>query len=197
MHGKVDWSVGRFELKRQFFKLVGSNFRVFDPSGRLGLFSHQHGFRLKEDIRIYSDESKSHEVLSIRARQIFDFAAAYDVVDTATGQKVGALKRKGWKSILRDEWIVLGPDDAEVATVIEDSALLAFLRRFATNLIPQNYDMVLRQGGERVADYKQHFNPFVYWLTMDFTMDPASRLDPRLKVAAGILLAAVEGRQEG
>jgi hypothetical protein len=31
---------------------------------------------------------------------------------------------------------------------------------------------------------------------MDFTMDPQDSLDPRLKVAAGVLLAAIEGRQE-
>ena len=192
----IDWSAGRFELKRQFFKLVGSNFRVFDSSERLVLFSHQHGFKLKEDIRVYSDESKAVEVLSIKARQVMDFSAAYDVVETATGQKVGALKRKGWKSVLRDEWIVMDANDRDVAKVIEDSAFMALLRRFATNLIPQNYDMLL-QDGSRVADYKQHFNPFVYWLTMDFSMDPQKRLDPRLKVAAGILLAAIEGRQEG
>jgi hypothetical protein len=186
----------RFELKRQFFKLVGSNFRVFDAAGRLVLFSHQKGFKIREDIRIYADEAKSREVLAIAARQIFDFAAAYDVVDSTTGQKVGALKRKGWKSILRDEWIVMDPQDVEIGKVIEDSPLMAFLRRFATNLIPQNYDLLLNDG-TRVADYRQHFNPFLYWLTMDFSMDPQHRLDPRLKVAAGVLLAAIEGRQEG
>ena len=43
------------------------------------------------------------ELLSIQARQIIDFSAAYDVYDGSTGSKVGALKRKGMKSILRDE----------------------------------------------------------------------------------------------
>ena len=47
------------------------------------MFSEQKMFRLREDIRVYSDESKSQEVLSIKARQILDFSAAYDVVDTA------------------------------------------------------------------------------------------------------------------
>lgn len=186
----------RFELKRQFFKLVGSNFRIFDQFNNLVLFSHQKGFKIREDIRVYADEAGTREVLSIAARQIFDFQAAYDVVDSATGQKVGALKRKGWKSILRDEWIVMDASDREIGKVIEDSGLMAFLRRFATNLIPQNYDLLLNDG-TRVADYRQHFNPFLYWLTMDFSMDPQHRLDPRLKVAAGVLLAAIEGRQEG
>jgi hypothetical protein len=125
-----------------------------------------------------------------------DFAAAYDVIESATGQKVGALKRKGWSSIIRDEWIVLDANDQEIGKVIEDSTLMAMLRRFATNLIPQNYDLLLNDG-TRVADFRQHWNPFLYWLTIDFSMDPQHRIDPRLKFAAAVLLAAIEGRQSG
>jgi len=75
--------------------------------GNLVMFSEQKMFRWKEDIRVYADESKMREVLSIKARQIMDFYAAYDVVDTEMNQKVGALRRKGWRSMVRDEWEVL------------------------------------------------------------------------------------------
>ncbi|MDQ2693348.1 MAG: hypothetical protein M3Y68_15025, partial [Chloroflexota bacterium] len=68
-------------LRRQAIALTGK-FRFYDPAGRLVMFSEQKMFRLKEDIRIYGDESKAQEVLSIQARQIMDFSAAYDVVDT-------------------------------------------------------------------------------------------------------------------
>ena len=54
---------------------------------------------------------------------------------------------------------------------------------------------MLVNGTQRVGEYRQHFNPFVYWLTMDFTMDPQDTVDVRLKIATGILLAAIEGRQ--
>ena len=184
----------RYELKRQMFKLVGADFRIYDGVGSLVMFSHQKGFRLKEDIRVYTDETKQHESLVIQARQIMDFSAAYDVWDPVARQKVGALKRKGWKSILRDEWIVMDADDREIAVVIEDSALLALLRRFLSNLIPQNYDMLVN-GTTQVADYRQHWNPFLYWLSMDFSMDRGSGIDPRLKIAMGVLLAAIERRQ--
>ena len=184
----------RYELKRQMFKLVGADFRIYDGVGSLVMFSHQKGFRLKEEIRVYTDETKQHESLVIQARQIMDFSAAYDVWDPVARQKVGALKRKGWKSILRDEWIVMDADDREIAVVIEDSALLALLRRFLSNLIPQNYDMLVN-GTTQVADYRQHWNPFLYWLSMDFSMDRGSGIDPRLKIAMGVLLAAIERRQ--
>ncbi len=182
----------QYLLKRQVFALTGK-FRVYDPSENLVLFSEQKMFRLREDIRIYSDETKSQEVLTIKARQIIDFSAAYDVVDSATGQKVGALRRKGLASILRDEWEILDVGDNVIGKLFEDSMGLALLRRFLSGLIPQNYDITI--GTDRVADLKQNFNPFAYQLNVDFSMDISQRLDRRIGLAAGILLAAVEGRQ--
>ena len=181
-------------LKRQVFALTGK-FRFYDPGGNLVLFSEQKMFRLREDIRVYADESKAQEVLTVKARQIIDFSAAYDVVDSTVQQKVGALRRKGLRSILRDEWEVLDANDQVIGMLFEDSIALALLRRFILGwLLPQNYDLTI--GGTRAADLRQRFNPFQYMLDLDLSVDPAKRLDPRLGIAAAILLAAVEGRQE-
>ena len=180
-------------LKRQVFALTGK-FRIYDPMENLVLYSEQKMFRLREDIRVYADEGKTQEVLMIKARQIIDFSAAYDVMDSASGQKVGALRRKGWRSLLRDEWEVLDVNDQIIGLLFEDSMRLALLRRFLLgSLLPQNYDLTL--GTERVADLKQCFNLFAYQLDLDFSMDIARKLDRRLGIAAGILLAAIEGKQ--
>ncbi len=182
----------QYLLKRQVFALAGK-FRFYEPGGKLVLFSEQKMFKLREDIRVFSDESKSQEVLMIKARQFIDFSAAYDVVDSATGQKIGALRRKGLASMLRDEWEILDVSDNVIGKLFEDSMGLALIRRFLSNLVPQNYDITM--GTDRVADLKQNFNPFTYELNLDFSMDINHRLDRRLGIAAGILLAAVEGRQ--
>ncbi len=182
----------KYVLKRQVFALAGK-FRFYDPSGNLVLFSQQKMFKLREDIRVFSDESKTQEVLMIKARQIIDFSAAFDVVDSVMGQKVGALRRKGLASLLRDEWEILDVGDNVIGSLFEDSMGLALIRRFLSNLVPQNYDITM--GTDRVADLKQNFNPFTYELNLDFSMDINHRLDRRLGIAAGILLAAVEGRQ--
>lgn len=180
-------------LRRQAIALTGK-FRFYNPAGQLVMFSEQKMFKLREDIRVYSDENKTQEVLSIQARQIVDFSAAYDVVDTALNQKVGALRRRGWNSILRDEWEVLDANDNVIGKLFEDSMGLAMLRRLLLgSLLPQNYDLTL--GETRVADLRQNFNLFRYELNLDFSMDPTQRLDRRLGIAAGILLAVVEGKQ--
>lgn len=182
----------QYLLKRQVFALAGK-FRFYAPNGQLVLFSEQKMFKLREDIRVYADESKTQEVLMIKARQIIDFSAAFDVVDSTTGQKVGALRRKGLASLLRDEWEILDVGDKVIGSLFEDSMGMALLRRFLSSLIPQNYDITI--GTNRVADLKQTFNPFSYQLNLDFSMDTAHQLDRRIGIAAGILLAAIEGRQ--
>jgi hypothetical protein len=50
-------------------------------------------------------------------------------------------------------------------------------------------------GETRVADLRQNFNLFRYELNLDFSMDMGRLLDRRIGIAAGILLAAVEGKQ--
>jgi uncharacterized protein YxjI len=180
-------------LRRQALALTGK-FRFYDPMGNLVMFSEQKMFKLREDVRVYADESKTREVLSIKARQIIDFSAAYDVVDSELNQKVGALRRKGWSSMLRDEWEVLDANDNVLGKLFEDSMGLALLRRFLLgSWLPQNYDMAF--GETRVADLRQNFNLFRYELNLDFSMDPTHRLDRRLGIAAGLLLAVVEGKQ--
>lgn len=181
-------------LKRQAIALTGK-FRFYDPAGRMVMFSEQKMFRLREDIRVYDGEDKAREVLSIKARQIMDFSAAYDVVDTELNQKVGVLRRKGLRSILRDEWEVLDANDRLIGQLFEDSIPLALLRRLVLgSWLPQNYDMTV--GDTRVADLRQNFNLFRYELNLDFSMDTTNRVDRRVGIAAGVLLAAVEGKQD-
>jgi uncharacterized protein YxjI len=183
----------RYLLKRQVLALAGT-FRYFDPAGNMVMYSQQKMFKLREDIRVFTDETKTQEVLKIKARQIVDFSAAYDVIDSAYEQKVGVLRRKGMRSILRDEWEVLDTNDQPIGMLFEDSMGLAMLRRLLLGrFLPQNYDITLHD--QRVADLKQRFNPFRYELDVDFSFDPARTLDRRVGLAAGILMAAIEGKQ--
>jgi hypothetical protein len=152
-------------------------------------------FRLKEDIRAYSDESCSQELLYIQARRIIDFSAAYDVVDSISQVRVGVLRRRGWRSLLRDEWEVLDASEQLIGVMQEDDMTRAMLRRFILGRwLPQNYDVLI--DGQRAADLRQRFNLFRYDLDLDFRMDPGGQLDRRLGIAAAILLGTIEGRQE-
>ena len=185
-----------YMIRRQFFKIFGAAFQIFDPSGQVVFYSRQKAFKLKEDIRIYADETSAEEVLVIQARSWLDFAAAYDVVDPTTGEKVGALKRKGFKSMVKDEWVVMDADDRDIGLVQEDNALLALVRRFVpfADFIPQKFLGTV--GGQPVCEFRQHFNPIIQKITLDFSPDSSNLLDRRLGLAAGILLSPIEERQD-
>ena len=192
MHSAFQYD--QYILRRQVLALTGK-IRLFSLEGQQILYCQQKMFRLKEDIRAYTDESQTQELLYIQARNILDFSAAYDVIDSGYGTKVGVLRRKGWRSLVRDEWDVLDAQDQPIGVLREDSPRRALFRRLiAGRLLPQNYDILL--GETRVADLRQRFNLFRYEMDVDFRMDTEHRLDRRLGIAAAILLAIIEGRQD-
>ena len=183
----------QYLLKKQVFALTGI-LRIYNPQDQLVLYCQQKFLKLKEDVRIYSDETKSRELLNIQARQIIDFSAYYDVFDSQFTTKVGGLRRKGFRSMLQDEWEVFDAQDYMIGVFKEDTLQQALLRRFLLGkLLPQNYDLVV--GTERLADLKQRFHLFRYELEIDFQMDTGKKLDHRLGLAAAVLLAIIEGRQ--
>jgi uncharacterized protein YxjI len=191
--GENPFGHSNYLLRKQLLKVFGGTFRIYDPSGALTLFASMKAFKLKEDITIFADEGKTMPLLGIKARQIIDFSAAYDVYDAA-GQKLGALKRRGWKSMLKDEWIIMDAADNDIGLIQEDSWLLATIRRFVTNIIPQNFNGTV--GGMPVFEFRQGWNPFAGKIHLNFTMDFANRLDRRLGIAAAVLLSAIESRQD-
>jgi uncharacterized protein YxjI len=195
-----DLAAGRFGLKRymirrKFFKLFGGAFHIYDEADNVVFYSKMKAFKLKEDLRLFTGEDMNEEVISIKARSILDFGATYDVTDSKSGQKVGALRRKALKSIFRDEWAILDVNDQEVGKVVEESLALALVRRFLTNLIPQTF--VGTVGESPVFSFKQRFNPFIQKIDLDFSADTQGKLDRRLGIAASVLMCAIEGRQQG
>lgn len=183
-------------VRRKLLKLIGATFYVDDPSGQVVLYANQKGFKLKEDIRLYTGEDMQTEVLRIGARSWLDISAVYDVTDATNGQKVGALRRKGLKSMIQDEWEVLDAQDRVMGTIKEESLPLALLRRFvefAAFLLPQKYDIQI--GGRHIGNFTQNKNPLLIKLACDFAPDQNGVFDRRLGLAAAILLCAIEGKQ--
>jgi len=181
-----------YTIRRKMLVLLGAKFHIYAADGSLLGFCQQKAFKLKEDIRIYTDETKEQERVSIKARNVIDFGASYEVIDSRSNEKLGSLKRKGFASILRDSWIVIDPDNREIGKILEDSMALALLRRFI-GIIPQTF--VLRDTeGKTLAKFRTHFNPFVFKMTV--TLEEDCHLNPMLILSAGLLLTAIEGRQE-
>lgn len=183
-----------YVAKKKMFALLGNAFRIETPEGQLQFFVKQKAFKLKEDIRVYADEAKTEERLTIGARSWADFSGTYDITDATTGDIVGAAKRKGLSSaFLKDHWLMLDADGEQFGEVVELGGALATARKFVKILqwIPQKFEVKI--GDKRVGEIKQRFNPFQLAYDVTFESDD---LDPRHGVAMVVLLLAIEGRQQ-
>lgn len=187
----------RYTIRRRVFQIFGAGFEIFDAQGQLEAYCHQKAFKLREDIRLYTDKSRTTELLTMKARKIIDFGATYDIA-LSTGELLGSLRRKGLKStFLRDEWLLFGPDGEQMAKITERGSTLAFLRRWIgwfSLIAPQVFDLTRLADGAHIATFRQHFNPFVFRLGIEVHQED-ELIDDLMLIAAGTLLAAIEGRQ--
>jgi len=185
----------RYTIRRQVFRFFGAGFHIYDSEGGLVGYCDQKRFRLKEDLRVYTDETKTEELLRIGTQQVIDFGATY-TVSVPEGGAIGSFRRKGLKSMLRDEWLVNSATGETVATIREDSQLSALLRRAHDAIalfIPQGYHM-RDEGGGDLASYRTHLNPFIHRLGVSVAREDEV-VDDLLILAGGVLLLAIEGRQ--
>ena len=184
-----------YMVRQKALKLLGEEFHIYsdDSMQQLIGYSKQKALTLKEDIRVYSDEQKSTELICIKARSIIDLGAGYDITDSQTGEAVCSFKREGLKSMFKDSWKVMDSSGNQIGTISEDSGVLALVRRFAPGgslLIPQEF--VLSMGASSI-EFTQKMNPFVH--KMNVTKIQSSGIDPRVVLTATMLLIAIEGRQ--
>ena len=83
-------------------------FSLADDGAEPFCFVEQARFKFKEDIRFYTDESKSTELLRIKARQRFDPRATYDVTG-ADGGKIGEIQKVFGRSLFRSTYAIDSP----------------------------------------------------------------------------------------
>lgn len=106
------------------FKIMAFAPQIFvrDNSGRDLFYVHQKLFKLKEDIGIFSDSSKSRELFRIKADRIIDFSARYTFTDSTSGMVAGAIKREGMRSIFKASYNIFANGEQITHHIKEDNA---------------------------------------------------------------------------
>jgi hypothetical protein len=125
----------RFFVRRRF-RLSGNRYDVAtlaadakSPADQVCCVE-QKGLSLTEDMRAYTDDSKTSEVFRIREHQLLH----YDVTD-ASGVVIGQLAKPVRKSLLRSTWRLHDPEGNEIGWA-QDRSLLGSLIRRMIRLIP-------------------------------------------------------------
>ncbi|WP_100075337.1 hypothetical protein [Chryseobacterium camelliae] len=105
---------------------LASDFNITDRNGNYVAYVRQKMFKLKEDVIVFNDESKTKELFRIQANKWIDFNASYSLKDLVNNKNFGRLARKGMRSIWKSTYDILDENDQQKFTVTEDNAWIKF-----------------------------------------------------------------------
>ena len=179
-------------LVRQRIRLMVNQYEIHAarPDGSEGdllAFAQQKRLAFKEQVTLYTDDTKQQPVLSFKARQVIDLGATYDVTDAA-GVPVGTFKKDFKASLLRSTWHVEQPG-VGVAIGQERSMPIAILRRVMDLAwLPYHFDFAI--NGQPA------FSVVKKWGLRDkYVVDVHQpQLDRRLVIAMAVALDALQSR---
>ncbi|RNA63189.1 hypothetical protein D1631_15265 [Chryseobacterium nematophagum] len=105
---------------------LASDFNITDKNGNYVAYVRQKMFKLKEDVIVFNDESKSKELFRIQANKWIDFNSSYSLNDIVQNKNFGRLARKGMRSIWKASYDILDANDQSKFKIQEDSAWVRF-----------------------------------------------------------------------
>jgi hypothetical protein len=179
----------QYVIKRPALSL-GRAYYVYAPDGSPVVFLKHPLMKLRGEFTIFTDESQTVPILLVRARNVVALNMAHDVFDPATGEKIGSIRSRGLKSIMRDVWDILDINDQPIGLIEETG--LAVLRRFI-KFLPGSHKIELH--GRLVATMQQKFRFFAREETLDLTPG-GDTLDHRFAVACALLVLMKESARE-
>jgi hypothetical protein len=164
-------------------------------------FVQQKRMKLKEDLRAFTDDTKTAEVFRIKAQQAFDPRARYDITD-ASGQHIGQISKDFGKSLLRSTWRIYDAPGTEVGWARERSLPIALFRRFAglipfiggfTDWLPIPYHFDYFAGDERIGGLERILGVRDRY-RLDISGDVGHVIDRRVALALAVGMDALQAR---
>ena len=105
---------------------VAPQITVTDATGASVLYLRQKAFKLKEAVTVYRSEARETPLYTIQADRVLDFNAVYRIRD-GLGNELGALARRGRRSIWKARYDVLNAEGRPAYRVQEDNAWVKVL----------------------------------------------------------------------
>jgi hypothetical protein len=104
------------------FKIVtiGTRIKIRDATGRQVAFVRKQKFKLKENVGVYSDEAQSSLLFRMKADRMLDFSARY-AISGPDGHPIGAVGRRGMKSLWRSAYVLDDAYGTEAGSIREDN----------------------------------------------------------------------------
>lgn len=181
-------SQSRYRIKRKFWSIFERTFRVFTHDGQLIMLVKHPIFRFREEFTVYEDEGQTRPVLFMKSRQIIAINFSYDIRESKTGELFGTVQNRGLRSLIRDKFLILDKEGAQMGEMKEEGASL--LRRFIPLLTSRHS---ITMNGSLAGSVRQIFRFFTK--EFEVVLSP-SQVDPRFVLACALLALMSEARRE-
>ena len=183
------WFQDFYRIRKKVIAIT-NQYWIEDRSNRMIGYTKQKLVRIKEDIRIFSDDSMSTELFRIKQEQVADMWGTFAIFDTATGLCIGKVKRKALSEIGKDEYLLLDFLGQPVGRVAESSGR-GLARKYLPggSLVPEH--VFVEFGGQQVAEIRQQFKVIGDVWEVDCSRVPR-QFDRRTLLASMILMGMIE-----
>jgi len=178
-------------LVHQKILSLNAKYYVYDENEQPLFFVERPALKLRAHIKVFDDDTKTALRLTLRQDKIIAINQQFTLL-TPDEQMICTFERQGIFSMLRRTWNVRDPQGQIIATAQEDSWAKALLRRFVTDLIRTDFEIVLPDN-TRVGYFHRKFTIGDKY-SLDLSEDVGRRLDRRIAVGMAILLDTAEAR---
>ena len=111
----------QFPLNLTFkINTLSNDFTIKDANDMTVAYVRQKMLKLIEEIQVFSDESRSEQIYTIKANQWLDFSASYAFTDR-NGKDIGRIARKGWASLWKANYDIFDESQMKVLFVREEN----------------------------------------------------------------------------
>jgi uncharacterized protein YxjI len=192
----------RFFLRQRIRMVINQYEFSLEEDGEPFAFVEQARFKFKEDIRFFTDDSKTEELLRIKARQRFDPRARYDVT-APDGTKVGEIQKVFGASLLRSTYEIHPANGGDPVIARERSLPVALFRRLVgfvpylgdvADWLPIPYHFDFMRGDRVIGSHERKRWSLRDRYTIDMSDDPERTVDRRMILAIAVGIDALQAR---
>jgi len=188
--GNPIWFQNFYRIRKKVVAIT-NQYWIEGPQGAVLGYSKQKLLRIKESIRVFSDDSMSVELFRVQQEQVMDMWGTFTVIDSVTEAVVGKIRRQALKSgVYKDEYLLLDAYGQAVGRVAERSGR-GLMRKYMPGgaLVPEH--VVVEFYGQEVAEIKQQFKVIGDIWEVDCSRVPP-QFDRRTLISAMLLMGMIE-----
>ncbi|HKT51457.1 MAG TPA: hypothetical protein VJV96_14240 [Candidatus Angelobacter sp.] len=164
-----------------------------DHNGTTLAFVRNLRFQWNRELRVFTDPTLSFELLTITPTAEQPNEKSFDVFDPVNREPVGKIRIPHVSGLQKQEWNLFDRTGVQVGHFQENSAMLAAMRRYLSEALPQTYTFY---GEDRIAGHASLTNGlFSPEMEIDVCCDDKKPLDRRLVLAVLVIVWAGRTQQ--